>query len=118
MPKTNSKNRKLTNQLFYSFNNRRYRGGIPRTTKGRASMEVNIKLSVGFSVSEWNASYVALVHEAGHNFGCQHDPANIRDPGSLIYPYARGYKFGVPLFGFTTIMGYNEILYPTYAPVL
>jgi hypothetical protein len=72
----------------------------------------------GFSVSEWNATYVAMSHELGHNFGCQHDPANISSPGSLIYPYARGHKFGVPLLGFTTIMGYNEIWYPTYAQVL
>ncbi len=68
-----------------------------------------------FSASLWY-SPLTFAHEVCHNLGCRHDPAN--SSGTRVYPYAYGHKFGSPLFGFSTLMAYNDIWYPTRIAML
>ena len=57
-----------------------------------------------------------FTQEICHNFGCQHNPANIRNKCTLIKPYARAYKYGA-VIGFTTTVGYPDLLGVTH-PVI
>ncbi len=71
--------------------------------------------TVGFSVSRWN-SPLTFAHEICHNFGCQPDPGNSLP--NKIYPFCHGHRFGVPLFGFSTLMAYPDIWNPTRVQML
>lgn len=63
----------------------------------------------GFSVVAANApTRLAFVHEIGHNFGCQHDPANTGFVKGL-FPFSHGHVFGgTDARAFQTVMSYGR----------
>ncbi len=91
--------------LFQNF--RSYACGIANATNDMKLFKLTT-----FSVMEYDSTYcsdTALVHELGHNFGCDHDESTRIYQGysnvSGMYPYSQGYDS--PDLTYGTIMSYN-----------
>ena len=64
------------------------------------------ELPEGFHVvdRQCTVSSLVLAHEIGHNFGCQHDPANAQSPPFVVFPFAYAHFVDGE---FSTVMSYT-----------